>query len=85
MYHQKQTNKYLKTIKKLNKMTTLTILATVLFIISLTGFIFGVIILIAPTVKKIAINICALTLILAVLFINLVRDIARAVKYVTIG
>ena len=66
-------------------MTTITILAATLFIISLIGFIFGLILLILPTVKKAVINICALTLILAVLFINLVRDIARAIKYVTIG
>ena len=66
-------------------MEALTILSTVLFTIALTGFVFGVIILIAPTVKKIAINICALKLILAVLFINLVRDITRAIKHVTIG
>ena len=66
-------------------MTTITILAAVLFSIALTGFVFGVIILIAPTVKKIAINISTLTLILTVLFINLVRDTTKAVKYVTIG
>ena len=66
-------------------MTTITILATVLFSIAVTGFVFGVIILIAPTVKKAVINICALTLILTVLFINLIKDINRAIKYVTIG
>ena len=66
-------------------MTALTILATVLFIISLIGFIFGLIVLILPTVKKAVINICALTLILTVLFINLIKDIKRAIKYVTIG
>ena len=66
-------------------MTTITIFAAVLFTIALIGFIFGLIVLILPTVKKAVINICALTLILAVLFINLVRDIARAIKYVTIG
>ena len=66
-------------------MTTLTILATVLFAIALIGFIFGLILLILPTVKKIIINISALTLILAVLFFNLVRDITKAIKYVTIG
>ena len=66
-------------------MEALTILSTVLFSIAVTGLVFGVIILIAPTVKKIVINLSALTLILAVLFINLVQDIARAVKYVTIG
>ena len=66
-------------------MTTITIFATVLFAIALTGFIFGFILLILPTVKKIIINISTLTLILAVLFINLVRDITKAIKYVTIG
>ena len=82
MYHQKQTNKYLKTIKKFNKMAPLTILATVLFAIALIGFIFG---LILPTVKKAIINISTLILILTVLFINLIKDITKAVKYVTIG
>ena len=66
-------------------MTALTILATVLFIISLIGFAIGLIALILPTVKKAVINISALTLILAVLFINLIKDIKRATKYVTIG
>ena len=66
-------------------MTALTILATVLFAIATTAFIFGLIALILPTVKKAVINICALTLILAVLFINLIKDIKRAVKYVTIS
>ena len=66
-------------------MEALTILATVLFIISLIGFAIGVIKLLIPIIKKALINIFALTLILTVLFINLVRDIARAVKYVTIG
>ena len=66
-------------------MTTITILATVLFAIATTGFIFGLIALILPTVKKAVINICALTLILAVLFINLIKDITKAIKYVTIG
>ena len=66
-------------------MTALTILATVIFTIALVGFIFGLILLILPTVKKIIINISALTLILAVLFINLIKDITRAIKYVTIG
>ena len=66
-------------------MTTLTILATLLFKISLIGFFLGLIVLILPTVKKIIINISALTLILAVLFINLIKDIKRAIKYVTIG
>ena len=66
-------------------MTTITILATVLFTIALVGFSFGLIVLILPTVKKIIINISALTLILAVLFINLIKDITKAIKYVTIG
>ena len=66
-------------------MATLTILATVLFAIVLIGFFLGLIILILPTVKKIIINISALTLILAVLFINLIKDITKAVKFVTIG
>ena len=66
-------------------MTTLTILATVIFTIAVVGFVFGLIVLILPTVKKIIINISALTLILAVLFINLIKDIKRAVKFVTIG
>ena len=66
-------------------MTASTIFTTVLFAIALIGFIFGLIVLILPTVKKIIINISALTLILAVLFINLVRDITKAIKYVTIG
>ena len=66
-------------------MTTITILSTVLFAIVLIGFIFGLIALILPTVKKAVINICALTLILAVLFFNLIKDIKRAVKYATIG
>ena len=85
MYQQKQTNKYLKTIKKLNKMTALTILATTLSIISLIGFVIGLIVLILPTLKKVVINLSVLALILTVIFINLVRDIARAIKYVTIG
>ena len=66
-------------------MTALTILAATLFIISLIWFIIGVIKLLAPIIKKALINIFALMLILTVLFINLVRDIKRAVKYVTIG
>ena len=66
-------------------MAALTIFATVLFIISLIGFAIGVIKLLIPIIKKALINICALMLILTVLFINLVRDIARAIKYVTIG
>ena len=66
-------------------MTTLTILATVLFAIAVTGFAIGLIKLLAPIIKKALINLCALMLILTVIFINLVRDIARAIKYVTIG
>ena len=66
-------------------MTTLTILATVLFAIATTGFIFGLIALILPTVKKNIINISTLTLILTILFINLIKDITKAIKYVTIG
>ena len=66
-------------------MTALTIFATVLYAIALIGFFFGLIVLILPTVKKAVINICALTLILAVLFFNLVLDIKRAIKHVTIG
>ena len=66
-------------------MATITILATVLFVISLIGFAIGVIKLLIPIIKKALINMCTLTLILAILFINLVRDIARATKYVTIG
>ena len=66
-------------------MTALKIFATVLFTIAVIGFIFGLILLILPTVKKIIINISILTLILAVLFINLIKDITKAIKYVTIG
>ena len=66
-------------------MTALTISATVLITIALIGLTIGLIVLIAPIVKKVVINISALTLILAVLFFNLVLDIARAIKYVTIG
>ena len=66
-------------------MTTITILATVLFAIAFIGFFFGLIALILPTVKKALINISVLALILAVLFINLVRDVTKAVEYVTIG
>ena len=66
-------------------MEALTIFAAVLFAIALTGLIFGLILLILPTVKKIIINISALTLILTVLFINLIKDITKAIKYVTIG
>ena len=63
-------------------MATITILETVLFTIAVIGFIFG---LILPTLKKVVINLSVLALILAVLFINLIKDIKRAVKYVTIG
>ena len=66
-------------------MKSLTILATVSFIISLIGFAIGLIKLLIPIIKKALINIFTLMLILAVLFINLVRDITRAIKYVTIG
>ena len=66
-------------------MTALTILAAVLFTIALIGLIFGLIALILPTVKKSLINISILALILAVLFINLIKDITKAIKYVTIG
>lgn len=66
-------------------MEALTILAAVLFTIAVIGFIFGLILLILPTVKKAVINICTLTLIVAVLFINLIKDTKRALKYATIG
>ena len=66
-------------------MKTITIFATVLFTIALVGFIFGLIVLILPTVKKIIINISTLTLILTIILINLVLDITKAIKYVTIG
>ena len=66
-------------------MTTITIFATVLFIISVTGFAIGLIKLLTPIIKKALINLCALMLILTVLFINLIKDITKAVKYVTIG
>ena len=66
-------------------MTASTIFAKVLFTIALVGFIFGLILLILPTLKKVVINLSALVLILAVLFINLIKDITRAIKYVTIG
>ena len=55
-------------------MEALTILAAVLFIIAVTWFTIGVIKLLAPIIKKALINICALALILAVLFINLIKD-----------
>ena len=66
-------------------MATLTILATVLFTIAVTGFAIGLIKLLAPIIKKALINLCALMLILTVLFINLIKDITKAAKYVTIG
>ena len=66
-------------------MAALTILATVLFAIVLIGFAIGLIKLLIPIIKKALINICALTLILTVLFINLIKDITKAIKYVTIG
>ena len=59
-------------------METITILAA-------TGFIFILIVLIAPALKKVVIKLSVLALILTVLFFNLVIDIARAIKYVTIG
>ena len=58
-------------------MAALTIFATELTI--------GLIKSLIPIIKKAVINICALTLILAVLFFNLIKDIKRAVKYATIG
>ena len=66
-------------------MTALTIFAAVLFTIAVTGFAIGLIKLLIPIIKKALINICALMLILTVLFINLIKDIKRAVKFVTIG
>ena len=66
-------------------MKSLTILATVSFIISLIGFSIGLIKLLIPIIKKALINISTLTLILAVLFINLVHDIARAVKHTVLS
>ncbi len=66
-------------------MTTITIIETSIFIISLIGFAIGVIKLLAPIIKKALINFFALMLILTVLFINLMKDIKRAVKYVAIG
>ena len=66
-------------------MEALTIFAAVLFAIALTGFAIGVIKLLAPIIKKALINLCALMLILTVLFINLIKDFKRAIKYVTIG
>ena len=66
-------------------MKSITIFATVLFIISLIGFAIGLSKLLIPIIKKTLINILALTLILAILFINLIKDITRAIKYVAIG
>ena len=66
-------------------MEALTILATVIFTIAVTGAAIGLVKLLTPIIKKALINICALALILAVLFINLIKDIKRAIKYVTIG
>ena len=66
-------------------MTTITILAAVLFAIALIGFFLGLVLLILPTVKKALINISVLALILTVLFFNLALDITKAIKYVTIG
>ena len=40
---------------------------------------------ILAAVKKAIINISALMLILTVLFINLMKDITKAIKHVTIG
>ena len=66
-------------------MTALTILATVIYAITLIGFAIGLIKLLAPIIKKALINLFALMLILTVLFINLIKDIKRAVKFVIIG
>ena len=66
-------------------MEALTIFAAVLFAIAVTGFAIGLIKLLIPIIKKALINTCTLTLILAVLFINLIKDITIAIKYVTIG
>ena len=66
-------------------MPTITILAKVIFIIAVTGFAIGLIKLLIPIIKKALINISALMLILTILFINLIKDIKRATKYVTIG
>ena len=66
-------------------MPTITILAKVIFIIAVTGFAIGLIKLLIPIIKKALINISALALILAVLFINLIKDITKAIKHVTIG
>ena len=66
-------------------MEALTILVAVLFAIVLTGFAIGLIKLLIPIIKKALINICALLLILTILFINLIKDITKATKYVTIG
>ena len=66
-------------------MEALTILAAVLFTIAVTGFTIGLVKLLTPIIKKALINICALALILAVLFINLIKDITKAIKYALIG
>ena len=66
-------------------MATITIFATGLFAIELVGFILVLILLILPTLKKVVINLSVLALILAVLFINLIKDIKRAIKFVAIG
>lgn len=66
-------------------MTALTIFAAVLLTIVLIGFAIGLIKLLIPIIKKALINLFALMLILTVLFINLIKDIKRAVKFVTIG
>ena len=65
-------------------MKALTILGTVIFAFAVAGFTIGLIKLLIPIIKKVLINLCALTLILAVLFFNLVLDITKAVKYATI-
>ena len=66
-------------------MKTLTILAALIFTIAVTWFAIGLIKLLDPIIKKVLINLCALMLILTVLFINLMKDITRAVKFATIG
>ena len=66
-------------------MTTITNLAAVLFTIAVIGFAIGLIKLLIPIIKKALINLFALMLILTVLFINLIKDIKRAIKYALIG
>ena len=66
-------------------MEALTILGALIYTIAVTWFAIGLIKLLIPIIKKALINICALLLILTVLFFNIVRDITKAVKYVTIG